>query len=303
MLQKAYSMAWFGRIWYYENNNEITEVTMSSRFLHHRLVAISVLTGALMLPILGCSSDKGDEDADTDVQVEDMPQDMGEDTAADPADVQDVPVEDTAGDPAPEDVQTDEESDVAHEDVPPPPPSELLLFDGDDRQFTYDDSGFHVLINPGDSIPADNWLDPVDYYNGEFQIRYVINGPSDQAAGVLQVCIWTMGDDGDGRNYFPESCGAQIPHEGVGEYLNSTVPDRLSPESWWKNEGVPLDFTHPERFLIRVVLRGESGCNVTRYDVSGACWDEWPLYENMNFRVTIVMVPAGETFSGWDSYP
>jgi len=65
----------------------------------------------------------------------------------------------------------------------------------------------------------------------------------------------------------------------------------------------PLDYSHPERFLIRVVLRGESGCNVTRYNVDGACWDEWPNYENMNFRVTIVMVALGESFSGWSNYP
>ncbi len=51
------------------------------------------------------------------------------------------------------------------------------------------------------------------------------------------------------------------------------------------------------------MLRGESGCNVTRYSVSGACWDQWPSYEDMSFRVTIVMVGAGETFSGWASYP
>jgi hypothetical protein len=279
---------------------------MSMKNLFHRLLAAGLVPAVLMFPLSGCSDGKDGEDADGDVQSEDMPQDMGEDTAGDVPDGSDVTTEDTGGDPAPDvspDAEDGHDLDAAQEDVPPPPPAELLLFDGDDRQFTYDDSGFHVLLSPGDSIPADNWLDPVDYYNGEFQIRYVINGPSDQAAGVLQVCIWTMGDDGDGREYFPESCGAQISHDGVGEYLNSSQPDRLPPASWWKNEDVPLDFTHPERFLIRVVLRGESGCNVTRYDVSGSCWDEWPLYEHMSFRVTIVMVPAGETFSGWSNYP
>jgi len=180
------------------------------------------------------------------------------------------------------------------------PSTEMLLFDADDRQFTYDDNGFHVLINPGDALPADNWLDPADYYNGEFHVRYVINGPAGQESGRLQTCIWTMGDDGVGGNYFPESCGQQVSHSGVGEYL---VTNNLSPDSWWKNQGVALDYSHPERFLIRVVLRGDSGCNVTRYDVANACWDEWPKYENMSFRVTIVMVEAGETFSGWSHYP
>ncbi|HUU02258.1 MAG TPA: hypothetical protein VM425_12515 [Myxococcota bacterium] len=192
-----------------------------------------------------------------------------------------------------------EDGDILSDDGPGPS-SEMLLFDGDGRQFSYDDSGFHVLINPGDQLPADNWLDPVDYYNGEFHVRYVINSPADQPAGMLQTCIWTMGDDGVGGDYFPESCGQQVSHTGPGEYF---VTASLSPAAWWKNGGVPLDYSHPERFLVRVVLRGESGCNVTRYNVDGACWDEWPNYENMNFRVTIVMVAAGESFSGWSNYP
>ncbi len=189
-------------------------------------------------------------------------------------------------------------ADAARPDAEPS--TEMLLFDGDDRQFTYDDNGFHVLISPGDALPADNWLDPVDYYHGEFHVRYVITAPANQQSGRLQTCIWTMGDDGVGGNYFPESCGQQVLHTGVGEYL---VTANLSPDSWWKNQGVALDYSHPERFLIRVVLRGDSGCNVTRYDVANACWDEWPTFENMTFRVTIVMVATGESFSGWGTYP
>jgi len=185
-------------------------------------------------------------------------------------------------------------------DEGPGPGTEMLLFDGDGRQFTFDESGFHVLLDPGDPLPADDWLAPIDYFNGEFHVRYVINSPADQQAGRLQTCIWTMGDDGVGGNYFPESCGQQVSHTGVGEYR---VTGNLAPATWWKKDGVPLDYSHPERFLVRVVLRGESGCNVTRYNVSGACWDEWPRYQNMNFRVTIVMVGAGESFSGWGSYP
>lgn len=180
------------------------------------------------------------------------------------------------------------------------PGSEVLLYDGTGLQFTYDHNGFLPLIQPGDALPASNWISPVDYYNGEFQIRYVISAPADQGPGRLQTCIWTMGDaDGDGRNYFPESCSGQPGFDGVGTIFN----ERLVPSQWWEHEGVPLDFSHPERFLIRVVLRGPSGCNVTRHNVSNPCWDQWPNYENMVFRVTIVMVGVGDTFSGWSSYP
>lgn len=180
------------------------------------------------------------------------------------------------------------------------PPGELLLYDGDGLQFTEADNGFHPLIQPGDPLPAADWSSPVDYYQGQMQIRYVISGPAGQEAGMLQTCIWTMGDeDGDGRNYFPESCGSQVAHTGVGEYFETNV----DVASWWKNDGVSLDFAHPERFLIRAVLRGDSGCNVTTYGVANACWDQWPKYDQMTFRLTMVMVPPGTAFSGWDSYP
>ncbi|MBW2527415.1 MAG: hypothetical protein JRI23_24750 [Deltaproteobacteria bacterium] len=180
-------------------------------------------------------------------------------------------------------------------------PGELLLYDGDGEQFTEADNGFHALIEPSDPIPLPDWSSPVDYYQGEIHLRYVINAPADQQAGILQTCIWTMGDeDGDGRNYFPESCSSFVSFAGVGEYVDT---GNVEVATWWKNDDVPLDFSHPERFLIRAVLRGESGCNVTTYNVSGACWNEWPTYENMTFRITMVMVPPGETFSGWSNYP
>jgi len=259
------------------------------------------------LLILGC---KGS------VQTQDEPQDF-EEPAGDP-DGADAPEDGTAqdadaamddGDQQGDDAQAGDDpgpgddagtgDDAIAGDDGSDPTTEMLLFDGDGRQFVSGDRGFHILINPGDQLPADNWLDPVNYYNGEFHVRYVINSPPDQAAGKLQTCIWTMGDDGVGGNYFPESCGQQVSHSGPGEYF---VTNNLCPADWWKKDGVALDYSHPERFLVRVVLRGTSGCNVTDYPVPGSCWDQWPDYQDMNFRVTIVMVGAGEMFSGWGNY-
>jgi hypothetical protein len=182
---------------------------------------------------------------------------------------------------------------------PPTPTGELLLYDGTDLRFSETDRGFLPLIEPGDPLPLDNWLSPTDYYNGQLQIRYTILGPEDQAAGKLQTCIWTMNGAYGGRDYYPESCSSQVSHNGPGSSYNTA----LAPASWWKLDGQPLDFTKPERFLIRVVLRGTSGCNVTSYSVSNGCWDEWATYSAMTFRVTMVMVPKGASFSGWQNYP
>ncbi len=268
-----------------------------------------LLLSALM--ILGCKGSVHSQDEPRDAEEEPGEPDGAEDGAMDDGDQQGddpQPGDDAGAGDAPEDGAAQDadagpggdDAGTAQDADGPGPSTEMLLFDGDGRQFTYEDSGFHVLINPGDQLPVGNWLDPVDYYNGEFHVRYVINSPPDQVAGKLQTCIWTMGDDGVGGDYFPESCGQQVSHTGVGEYF---VTSNLKPADWWKKDGVPLDYSHPERFLVRVVLRGTSGCNVTRYNVSGACWDQWPDYENLNFRVTIVMVGAGETFSGWANYP
>ena len=179
-------------------------------------------------------------------------------------------------------------------------PREVLLFDKPGLKFKETDRGFLPLIEPGDPLPMADWATPHDFYDGELRIRYAISAPATQAAGKLQVCIWTMGNaDGDGKNYFPESCSDSVSHTGVGTYFNK----KLVPSTWWKHSGVPLVFAHPERFLIRVVLRGASGCNVTNYNVSNGCWDQWPQYRDMTFRVTLVMVAKGSTFSGWSNYP
>jgi hypothetical protein len=170
---------------------------------------------------------------------------------------------------------------------------ERLLHDADNQQFTVADNGFHALIEPGDPLPIPNWSSPVDYYDGELRIRYQIKSPAGQLPGQIQTCIWTM------PGYSPESCSDQTAFSGVGTFHGS----KLAPSSWWKKDNVPVDFSHPEKFLIRTVLRGASGCNVTTYSVPGACWGEWSSYQSMSFRVTIVMVAKGATFSGWQSYP
>lgn len=161
-------------------------------------------------------------------------------------------------------------------------------------KFTHADNGFHVYKQHGEYIPGvpHDWTQPDDYYNGEWHFRYEILSPPNQAPGKIQTCIWNM------PGYKPENCSMQVPFDGVGVFTASHIP-----RDWWKHSGVPLDFSDHKSFLIRAVLRGPNGCNVTRYNVEKPCWDQWPKYENTQFRVSIVMVPAGKSFSGWHNYP
>ncbi|MFC1649624.1 hypothetical protein ACFL2C_02870 [Patescibacteria group bacterium] len=171
---------------------------------------------------------------------------------------------------------------------------EILLID-QEVQFTHADNGFHVLKNNGENIPGApiNWLNPDDYYNGMWHFRYeILNPPLNNTPGRLQTCIWNM------PGHSPEICADQTPHDGtVGAFFANEAP-----VDWWRNGGVPLSFSNSTPFLIRAVLRGENGCNVTRHAVARPCWELFPLYEPMRFRVSVVMVSADDTFSGWEAF-
>jgi hypothetical protein len=173
------------------------------------------------------------------------------------------------------------------------PAGEVVLYDGDNLKFTVADNGFHYVITAGDPLPLANWMSPTNYYDGQMQIRYLIRGPAGQKPGKLQVCFWTM------PSWQPESCSPNVLFTGVGTFLNPA----LVPSAWWKNANVPLDFSHPEKLTAGVVLRGTSDCCVTTFSDPDACWEQWPDFQAMTFRLTMVMVPKGATFSGWQSYP
>lgn len=176
----------------------------------------------------------------------------------------------------------------------PPGQGERLLFNTGILQFTTANNGFLPIKEAGTNIPGIpiNWLTPQNYYNGTWHFRYQVTQQPGNIPGALQLCIWNM------PGFKPESCSPNIAHTGVGTYTASSVP-----AAWWKLNGVPLNFANSTSFLIRMVLRGPGNCNVTRHDVAKDCWDQWPNYENLKFKVTVVIVPQGQTFSGWQNYP
>lgn len=180
---------------------------------------------------------------------------------------------------------------------PPDQTGEEKIVFNDDVQFTQSDGGFHVLKSAGSGIPGlpVNWLSPTNYYNGTWHFRYVIHSHPTNTAGKLQVCIWNM------PGFKPESCGGKVAHQGVGTYTYSSVPS-----SWWKKDGVPLNFSNSSSFLIRVILLGlQSGgndCIVSNKNVPRPCPEQFQNFAQMKFKLTIVMVPQGQTFSGWNNY-
>lgn len=197
---------------------------------------------------------------------------------------------------------------------PPTNPNakELKLIDRE-VQFAKSDNGFHVLKANGANIPGIpvNWKSPDNYYDGEWHFRYtIVNQDSTPTAGALSTCIWNM------PGFHPENCAGNISHDGK---VGTSKTLSSSPKDWWKNGSDPLDFSNSTPFLMRVVLRGETSCNVTGHCVAKPCeptgevctngkkkgdyTSAFAKYDEMKFRLTIVMVPQGKTFSGWQNYP
>ncbi len=180
-----------------------------------------------------------------------------------------------------------------------PPPTGIgssakVLFDGP-LQFTESHNGFLPFKNDGSLPPGmpQNWLSPDNFYNGVWHWRYKILENPGSEKGALQICVWTM------PGYKPESCQTPFTiHQGTGDYITSQ-----SPSEWWNLEDIRLDYSNPTNLLARIVLRGENGCNITTFNVPGSCPGEFSKFADMKFRLTVVMVPQGQTFPGWQQYP
>ncbi len=155
---------------------------------------------------------------------------------------------------------------------------------------------FPELKLAGTDIPGTppSWTTPKDYYNGMWHFRYKIISSPAQAPGRFQVCIWNM------PGFQPETCGPQLNHTGT---VGQVVTGSAAPVDWWKLHGT-LSMADQTPLLIRSVLRGPDGCPVTNYPtVNGRCENLWNDLKEMRYQITIVAVPQGQTFSGWQNYP
>lgn len=185
----------------------------------------------------------------------------------------------------------------------PPVNDEVVLLD-ETMKFEYNDSGFHRLIDFDDPLPAGvplNWKQPVNYWTGIWQYRIqILEHPTDRN-GQLQLCLWNIID------FTPENCAFNIDHTGVGTYLHASTPSikGYGNGGWAYIKGGPLDFLTPDNYRTSIILRHSSGCTVTKKNVEKPCanYDTFfDYYKDMRFRITVVMVPGGATFSGWTNY-
>ena len=167
---------------------------------------------------------------------------------------------------------------------------EFLVYDGT-RTFVEADRGF-LYFNFDDNIAPSDWTTPEDYYNGSFQVRLEILDLPTSEPFRLSICVWQNGWND------VENCSPQISlNNGEDIYTGGSTP-----ASWWKKDGKAVDFSSPGTIQsFGVAMWNESGCIISDYSDPN-CWDERVDHLPMQFRITVVAVSDGSTFSGWNNY-
>ena len=178
---------------------------------------------------------------------------------------------------------------------------EIKLFD-EFVQFASTDNGFHRLHEGNSPWPPHvptNWKQPIDYFNSVWQYRIqVIANPTNQAS-KLQLCFWKI------PGFSPENCAFNISQNGIGTYTYASSPaiSGANNSGWARINGGALDFLTPDTYRSSIILRGPTNCVVTtKGQVSNKCPELFDKLKDMRFKLTVIMVPHGQTFSGWGNY-
>jgi len=125
-----------------------------------------------------------------------------------------------------------------------------------------------------------NWKSPINYVDGQMHMRCLAREL--QRKTQLQVCIYWDGKKGN------HSCAlSRVQLESTGDYaaVNS------KPADWWGSKPQNWANIGPK---FRILLRDGYALSKIK---------DWKTYLPLKVNCTIVMVPAGEAFSGWASYP
>ncbi|UHD17097.1 PKD domain-containing protein [Thiocapsa bogorovii] len=185
-----------------------------------------------------------------------------------------------------------------------PPPSggkgdELVVFDWNmpvieaDKGFPKYDANPNIAKRIFPMLAGSNgdWTSPVNYAGGTLQMRVQIRSQPQPQKMKLQFCIWQY-------SFSLENCAS----------LQSVVGRSGTEVTWsqavgqmWKLGGKPIDWKNP-RQRYGVAIKNSSGDPVSDYQ--GWNWNgENPkLWYPLDMRFTVVVVPKGQTFSGWSNY-
>lgn len=175
------------------------------------------------------------------------------------------------------------------DEPPPPPPSggEMLIYDWN-KSVTIAEGGF--AMDKTSQYLGQNWVSPVNYADGRLYFRARIRSiPQNQPDMKLGFCFW------QGER---ENCkGNDVP--GVP---GSDVTWDFALHDMWKKGGKEVDWTAPRKKMGFSVRDGQNDpvSDKTSTDWGGNNPDHW---YPMDVRVQVVLVPHGQSFSGWQNYP
>lgn len=173
------------------------------------------------------------------------------------------------------------------EPPPPPPGGEMLIYDWN-KPVTIAEGGF--AMDKTSEYLSQNWVSPVNYADGRLYFRVRIYSiPQNQPDMKLGFCFW-QGDR--------ENCrGNDVPGvPGTVETWDFALHDM------WKKGGKEVDWTAPRKKMGFSVRDGQNDpvSNKTSTDWGGNDPNHW---YPMNIRFQVVLVPHGQSFSGWQNYP
>ena len=172
---------------------------------------------------------------------------------------------------------------------PPPPPSgrEMLIYDWN-KPITLTEGGF--AMDKTSQYLTQNWVSPVNYADGRLYFRARIYSiPKNQPDMKLGFCFW------QGER---ENCKGN----DVAGVPGTVATWDIGLHQLWKKGGNEVDWSAPRKKMGFAVRDGQNDpvSNKTSTDWGGNNPADW---YPMDLRFQVVLVPAGESFSGWQNYP
>lgn len=172
-------------------------------------------------------------------------------------------------------------------DDPNPPGGEMLIYDWN-KPITIDEGGF--AMDKTSQYLGQNWVSPVNYADGRLYFRAEIRSiPQNQPGMKLGFCFW----QGTRENCKGNDV-AGVP--GTVETWDFRLHDM------WKKNGQEIDWSQPRKKMGFSVRDGQNDpvSNKTSDDWGGNNPGHW---YPMDLRFQVVLVPAGQAFSGWENHP
>jgi hypothetical protein len=173
----------------------------------------------------------------------------------------------------------------------------------------YGGNGYYWWHRPGSGLnnlgemPANDWLTPANYWNGNVYIRAEVVSQPTNTPFVLQMGIWQNG--GTSEIICTE-------HIAVSGGAGSYVEKNLGTFSSWYPQYPGMDFTSPETFdRIGLALwtsnYGQRGCIPMGqgWTNPAECGDAATLQASffpMQVKIIVVACAQGTSFSGWSNY-